>query len=97
MHGSGQEGPWEVYIIRAANGALYTGIARDAARRFEAHAQGRGAKFFRVSEARDLVFREMHESRREAQRREAEIKRMPRAEKLTLISEARRGRNGSRT
>lgn len=85
MHRSGQIQQWEVYIVRAVNGALYTGIARDADRRFTDHAEGRGAKFFRVSAAREIVFRETHPNRGDAQRREAEIKRMRRAEKLVLI------------
>lgn len=97
VHGSGQDVAWEVYIVRATNGALYTGIARDADRRFEDHANGRGAKFFRVSEARDLIFREKHESRGEAQRREAAIKRMRRAEKLALIAKGQRRRRRKRT
>lgn len=88
VHGSGQNEQWEVYIVRAGNGALYTGIARDADRRFADHANGRGAKFFRVSAAREIVLREAYASRGDAQRREAEIKRMARAEKLVLIGEA---------
>lgn len=94
MHGSGHQKAWEVYMVRAVNGALYTGIARDAERRFSDHAGGRGAKFFRVSAAREIVFRETHASRGDAQRREAEIKRMTRTDKLELIADARPGRVG---
>jgi putative endonuclease len=33
---------WTVYMVRAGNGALYTGIATDVARRLAEHAAGAG-------------------------------------------------------
>ena len=38
--------PWYVYLVRAANNALYCGISDDVQRRFAAHQGGRGARFF---------------------------------------------------
>ena len=37
--------PWFVYLVRAANGALYCGISDDPQRRFAQHQAGKGARF----------------------------------------------------
>lgn len=77
---------WEVYIIRASGGMLYTGITTDALRRFREHRSGRaGAVFFRFASPEAIVYREVCRDRSDALRREREIKRMTRARKLELI------------
>lgn len=76
---------WEVYIIEAENGTLYTGITNDLEKRFSAHASSKGARFFNTSPPKALLFRERHPSRSSASKREAEIKKLTRAEKLALI------------
>ena len=43
--------PWFVYLVRAANGALYCGISNDPVRRFASHQSGKGARFFLSSPA----------------------------------------------
>ena len=79
---------WTVYIIQTRSGKLYTGITVDLERRLAQHRAGsRGAKFFRMSGPEDVVFREWHADRPAALRREREIKRMSRVEKLGLIHE----------
>ena len=78
---------WEVYIIRARSGKLYTGITTDLDRRLEEHAgKRRGARFFHMSEPEAVVFRERHENRSRATRREIAIKKMTREQKLRLIA-----------
>ena len=80
---------YEVYIVRAKNGRLYTGIARDAERRFREHLEGkRGARFFRFSPPEALLLRERKTDRSGALRRESEIKRVSREEKWQLIKAA---------
>lgn len=77
---------WEVYIIRTASGKLYTGITTDLDRRLSEHASGRGgAKFFRTASPQAVVYRESQPNRSAASRREHEIKRLSRADKLALI------------
>ncbi len=77
---------WTVYIIQAESGKLYTGITIDLERRLAEHKRSvRGAKFFRTSSPRRVVFREVRRGRGDAQRREREIKGMSRVEKLALI------------
>lgn len=77
---------WEVYIIQAKSGKLYTGITTDLDRRFAAHQTGgKGARFFRFSDAEKILFREPHLNRSEATQREIAIKKLSRQEKLQLI------------
>lgn len=81
-----KESEWEVYIIEAQSGTLYTGITNDLERRFEAHMNGaKGARFFRISSPKSIVFRESQANRSLASQRESQIKKMTRAQKLELI------------
>lgn len=77
---------YEVYILSCADGTLYTGIARDAERRLQVHNSGRGAKYTRSRLPVLLVYRETQPDKSAALRREAEIKRLSRTEKLRLIA-----------
>ncbi len=76
---------WFVYILRCRDGTLYTGITTDLARRLAAHRAGTGARYTRARRPLRLVWREPQPDRSAAARREAQIKRMPRARKLALI------------
>jgi len=77
---------WFVYIIRASDGRLYTGITTDVARRFGEHSgSSRGARFFRGRRPAEVVYTEMQADRSHALRREAEIKKLKRNQKLDLI------------
>ena len=82
--------PWEVYIIRAESGHLYTGITKDLDRRLAEHKSDRskGARFFRFSSPKEVLFREPHPDRSSASKREAAIKKMSRAQKLKLIEKS---------
>lgn len=77
--------PWFVYLVRAANGSLYCGISDDANRRFAAHQNGRGARFFYTSPAVALVYVESCESKGDALRRERAIKQLKKVAKEALI------------
>ncbi len=79
-----------VYILRCGDGSLYTGVARDPAKRLDAHRRGRGARYTRGRGPLELVYREKKTSLGEALSREAEIKKWPRSRKERLI----RGRGG---
>ncbi len=76
---------WFVYIIESQNGRLYTGITKDLQKRFKDHQTGKGAKFFRSSPPKSIVYTEESSSRSEASKREAEIKKMTRFKKIKLI------------
>lgn len=77
---------WFVYIIRASDDSLYTGITLDVPRRFQDHCSGRGARYFRGRRPIAIVYIEDGFDRSGASRREAEIKRMSRAQKLALTT-----------
>lgn len=78
--------PWHVYIIQTNTGELYTGITTDLKRRFEEHQSGKkGARFFRLSAAETIVHHETHPNRSQATKRELEIKKMSRKQKLEIF------------
>jgi len=76
---------WSVYIVRCADGSLYTGVARDCSVRIDEHNSGKGAKYTRQRRPVALVYSEPAPSRSAAQRREHAIKRLTREQKLALI------------
>ncbi|PWM38240.1 MAG: hypothetical protein DBX52_07470 [Clostridiales bacterium] len=73
-----------VYILRCADGTLYTGMTNDLPRRLCAHNSGTGAKYTRARRPVLLFYQEPCGSRSEALRREAAIKRLSRREKEAL-------------
>lgn len=77
--------PWFVYLVRAANGALYCGISDDPQRRFAQHQSGKGARFFYTSPALALAYVEACAGKGDALRRERTIKRLSKAAKEALI------------
>ncbi|MFT6431145.1 MAG: putative endonuclease [Halopseudomonas sp.] len=79
---------WWVYMVRAENGYLYTGISTDPARRFVQHQQGKGARFFNRSPAQALVWTEVCHGHTDALRREIVIKALGKTAKEQLISQA---------
>lgn len=85
MNGTMATTQWEVYIIRTKSGKLYTGITNNLKRRFEAHQQLNGARFFHFSGPEEVIFREEHPNRSQASKREIAIKKMSRQEKLELV------------
>ena len=75
-----------VYIVRCADGTLYTGYARDPERRAKAHNAGRGAKYTAGRLPVSLVYWEACESRSAALKREHEVKHLSRAEKEVFVA-----------
>ena len=77
---------WYVYIIRASDDSLYTGITTDVERRYREHGgEGKGAKFFRGREPIEVVHIEKHPDRSSALKREAAIKSLDREQKVELV------------
>ena len=73
------------YMLRCADGSLYTGWTTDLERRLRTHNAGKGAKYTRSRLPVELVYREEFETRGEAMRREWQLKQLSRAEKLALL------------
>ena len=76
---------WYLYILRCGDGSLYTGITTDVEKRLEAHKSGKGAKYTRGRGPLKLVYSEACGDHSAALKRELEIKRLPREEKLKLL------------
>lgn len=81
---------WFVYILRCADGTLYTGMTDDVSRRVQVHNSGKGAKYTRGRRPVEVVYTEACEGYSAALKREAAIKRLTRQEKLCLIEEINR-------
>ena len=78
-------GSWHVYVVRCADGTLYTGVARDLDARIAAHNCGAGARYTRGRRPVALVYREPAPDRSTALKRERAIKRLTVAGKRHLI------------
>lgn len=79
---------WWVYILRCADGTLYTGMTDNVERRAASHNLGKGAKYTRGRRPVTVVYQEPCPDKSAALRREYGIKRLSRAEKLALIVHA---------
>ena len=77
---------WHVYILKCADQTLYTGITTDIERRLSEHNSGLGAKYTKGRAPLKLVYSEQCANRSVASKREIEIKSLPKAQKLLLIS-----------
>ena len=78
---------WFVYIVRCADDTLYTGIAKDFARRVEEHNSNDllASNYTRARRPVTLVYKEAVDTRSAAAKREYEIKRMTRQGKNELL------------
>ncbi|MCU1383994.1 MAG: Excinuclease subunit domain protein [Acidobacteria bacterium] len=74
-----------VYIVRCADGTLYTGYAGDLAARLHAHNSGRGARYTAGRRPVTLVYTESCATVGDALRREHALKQRSRARKEQLI------------
>jgi pyrroline-5-carboxylate reductase len=75
-----------VYMVRCADGTLYTGLARDPRQRVQVHNSGKGAKYTRARLPVSLVYSEPCDSLGAALKRERELKPWRRARKEALIA-----------
>lgn len=77
---------WWVYIVRCADGTLYTGVTTDLERRLQEHnGTGLAARYTRGRQPVVLAYTEEAPDRGAALRREAALKKLPRSAKETLI------------
>ena len=83
---------WHVYLLRCADGSLYTGIARDLERRLAQHngELAGGPKYTRGRRPVQLLWSAPAADRSAALQREAAIKRLSRARKLDLVLQSPR-------
>jgi putative endonuclease len=75
-----------VYILRCADGSLYTGWSTDVSRRLRAHNAGRASRYTASRLPVALVYEAAMENRSAAMREEVRIKHLDRRAKLALIA-----------
>lgn len=74
------------YIVRCADGTLYTGATKDIVRRIAEHnGDGLGAKYTKMRRPVELAYFEPAETWSDACKREAAIKKLSRTKKLLLV------------
>ena len=76
---------WWVYILECRDGTFYTGITDDIQSRLVVHNEGKGARYTKGRGPVLLRYSEKVQGRGEATRREVEIKKMNRSEKMRLM------------
>ncbi|MEL6200148.1 MAG: GIY-YIG nuclease family protein [Pseudomonadota bacterium] len=78
---------WSLYVLRCADGSLYTGISPDVAARLEAHRAGRGSRYLRGRAPLVLVAEVSVGDRAAASRAEYQFKQLARRDKLRLLEQ----------
>lgn len=78
-----------VYILRTNKNTLYTGYTNNLEKRLVKHRFGKGAKYLRSFDDFKLVYSEKFETKKEALKREAEIKKWSKIKKEKLVSGGR--------
>ncbi len=79
---------FSLYILKCADGTLYTGIAVDVARRLAQHNgdKPRGARYTSARRPVELVFEAKFPTRSAALKEEVRIKRLTREQKQALVA-----------
>jgi len=81
---------WYVYILRCADGSLYTGITTDLTRRIRQHNDGTASRYTRSWRPVKLLYEECKRGQSSALKREATIKKLTRRKKLALPGAGRK-------
>ena len=74
------------YIVKCADGSLYTGWTNNLKKRIKAHNDGKGAKYTKTRRPVELVYYEQFATKEEAMSREYHIKQLSRKRKMELIT-----------
>jgi putative endonuclease len=84
-----------VYMLRCADGSLYTGWTVDVQRRLASHRAGKASRYTASRLPVELAWARQMADRGAAMREEARIKRLPREQKLALASPSRGPHGGA--
>ena len=82
---SGKES-YYVYLLLCDDGSYYTGYTNNVASRLERHKKGYGARYTRMRKPKRVVYVEEFRTRRDAAKREQQIKALSHREKDELVS-----------
>lgn len=75
------------YILKCKDKTLYCGIAKDIQKRLRQHNSGKGSAYVRSRGGGTLVYSESCKNLSVALKREIEVKKRTRSEKLKLVSQ----------
>ncbi len=73
------------YILQCKDDTFYTGWTNNLEKRIKDHNDGKGAKYTKARRPVKLVYYETYETKKQAMKREYEIKQLSRKEKIVLI------------
>ena len=76
---------WTLYIVKCSDGSLYTGITTDLEKRIKRHNEGRASRYTRGRKPVTLKYNEIFENESLARKREIEIKKLSRENKLRMV------------
>lgn len=74
------------YILLTEQNTLYCGYTDNVEKRFQAHLEGKGAKYTRSHKLIKIVYQKEFETKSDAMKEERRIKKLSRFEKLKLIN-----------
>ncbi|CDE42706.1 putative uncharacterized protein [Clostridium sp. CAG:768] len=74
------------YMILTEKNTFYCGYTDDVKKRFQAHLEGKGAKYTRANKPVKLVYQKEFDTKSNAMKEEARIKKLTHQEKLKLIN-----------
>ncbi len=77
--------PYWLYLLECEGGVWYAGIALDVERRFFQHVFGRGARFTRARPPVRVLAAREYPNKGDALRAELQLKKLPRAGKLSFF------------
>ncbi len=77
---------WHIYILRCADKSLYTGITTNLSHRLQTHNLGKASKYTRCRLPVKILWTEDGHTESSAKKREVEIKKLSRQEKLKLAT-----------
>ena len=78
---------WHLYLLECKGGSYYAGITNRLEARFAAHLSGRGAKYTRANPPIRILASKTYPDRSAASIAEAQLKRIPRSEKLGFFED----------
>lgn len=74
------------YMILTEKNTFYCGYTDNVKKRFQAHLEGKGAKYTRANKPVKLVYQKEFDTKSNAMKEEARIKKLTHQEKLKLIN-----------
>ena len=78
---------WHLYVLECRDGALYTGISNDVARRYAAHLAGKGARYTRINPPQRIALVHPFADKSQALKAEYAFKRLSAATKRQLVAD----------